>query len=468
MNTRRCLSLLQYCKSSLPTNHIIQIHSQLISNGLTQSPSIVARLIERYCASSAPHATIYASLSISHFYRHNNGRNPYLLNVLIRCSPPGDSILVFANWVSKASLDFDDFTYIFVLGACARRAKSLWEGQQIHSRVIKHGYLSNVMLQTTLIHFYVNRNAFALAKKVFDEMSVRTTATWNSLIAGYCSCKEHALDGLLLFVDMLVTDCGVKANGTTMVCVLSAVSRLGYLETGVSVHGHIVKTMCDIENDVYIGTGLVDMYAKCGCLDSALSLFMRMGHKNVLTWTAMVSGLAVHGQGKQALKIFSDMIESGILPNSVTFTSLLFACSQAGLLEEGLYLFHNMKKMFHILPLPHHYGCIVDLLGRAGHLDEAYEFIISEKVEGDEVLWRSMLHACRIHNNIVMGERVANILFSIQPEMNLEMICDNSEDYVALSNICASAGRWEDVAAVREVLRVKGIEAKPAVSTVSA
>ncbi|KAM0033873.1 putative tetratricopeptide-like helical domain superfamily [Helianthus debilis subsp. tardiflorus] len=456
----RTLSLLQHCKTSLPTNHITQIHSQLISNDLTQSPTIVARLIQHYCASKAPHATHYAHLVIDQFYRHNNGCNPYPLNVLIRCTPPVDSINIFASWVSKGTLSFDDFTYIFVLGACARRVKALWEGLQVHCRVIKHGCVSNVMLQTTMIHFYVNSNAYAFARKVFDEMPVRTAATWNSLIAGYCSRKEYARDGLMLFVEMLNGKCGVKANDTTVVCVLSAVSRLGTLEMGVSIHGYIEKTVCDIVNDVYIGTGLVDMYAKCGLLDSALNVFMRMGHKNVHTWTAMVSGLAVHGRGKQALKFFNDMTDSGISPNSVTFTSLLLACSQAGLVEEGLSLFHNMKNKFCIVPLPHHYGCIVDLLARAGHLVDAFNFIVSEKVESDEVLWRSLLHACRLHNDIVMGERVAKILISMQPKLNLEA-CDRSEDYVALSNMCASAGKWEEVAAVREAI----IETNPAITS---
>ncbi|KAI3784578.1 hypothetical protein L1987_43679 [Smallanthus sonchifolius] len=459
----RAVSLLQHCKTSLPTNHITQIHSQLITNGLTKSPSNIARLIERYRA----HATSYARLIVSQFYRHHDGHNPYLLNVLIRCAPPVDSILVFASWVSKSTLKFDDFTYIFALGACARRAKTLYEGLQIHCRVIKHGCVSNIMLQTTLIHFYVNSNAYVFAQKVFDEMPVRTTATWNSLIAGYCSRKEHARDGLRLFVDMLSGGYGVEVNDTTMVCVLSAVSRLGCLETGVGIHGYVEKTIFDVENDVYIGTALVDMYAKCGCLDRGLNLFMRMGHKNVHTWTAMVSGLAVHGKGKQALKFFDDMTDSGVLPNSVTFTSLLLACSQAGLVEEGLSLFHKMKTKFCVVPLSHHYGCIVDLLARAGHLDDAFKFIIGEKVESDEVLWRSLLHACRLHNDVVMGERVAKILIAMKPEVDLEA-CDRSEDYVALSNMCASAGRWEEVAAVREVIIDKGMEANPAVSTVFA
>ncbi|KAD4586541.1 hypothetical protein E3N88_24142 [Mikania micrantha] len=464
----RSLYLLQHCNSFIFTNHITQIHSQLISNGLTQSPSIVARLIQRYCeSSSSPHATNYARLIVAQFYRQHNGCNPFLLNVLIRCAPPVHSILVFVSWASKSTLNFDDFTYIFVLGACARRAKALWEGLQIHCRVIKHGCLSNVMLQTTLIHLYVNCNAYKFAQMVFDEMPVRTTATWNSLIAGYCSRKEHARDGLLLFVDMLVGNHGVKANDTTVVCVLSAVSRLGYFETGVTIHGYIEKTICGIENDVYIGTGLVDMYAKCGCLDTALNLFVRMRHKNVHTWTAMVSGLAVHGKGKQALNLFDEMANSGVKPNTVTFTSLLLACAQAGLIQEGLALFHRMKTKFCVEPLSHHYGCIVDLLARAGHLDDAFRFIFREKVESDEVLWRSLLHACRLHNDIGMGERVAKILISMKSEGDLEA-CDTSEDYVALSNICASAGRWEEVAAVREVIIDKKMETNPAVSTVFA
>ncbi|KAM7491336.1 hypothetical protein LguiA_034257 [Lonicera macranthoides] len=462
----RCLSLLQSKTTTIFINHLKQIHAQLITNAV-KSPSFFATLIQRYCSMSSPHATNYAHLVLTHFAVPN----VYLLNVLIRCTLSTHSILVFAHWVSRADIVFDDYTYIFALGACARSStiSSLFEGKQLHARILKHGSFSNIMLQTTAIHFYSSNKDVVSARKVFDEMYIRSSVTWNSLIAGYCSQRErvneHAVNALMLFRDMLVDVCGVKPTERTMVCVLSAASHLGVLQTGACVHGFIEKTFNSPENDVFIGTGLVDMYSKCGCLDSASYIFKIMKEKNVLTWTAMTTGLAIHGKGKQALEVLDAMKANGVKPNAVTFTSLLSACCYAGLVEEGLCLFNRMER-FRVVPLIQHYGCIVDLLGRIGHLEEAYEFIVGMRVEGDAVLWRSLLNACKVHGHVVMGERVAKVLLGIQKEESFVSKIDAVEDYIALSNVYASAERWEDVEMVRRAMKAKGIDTKPGSSSV--
>lgn len=462
----KCLSLLNLKTKCI--KKIKQIHTQLITNGLS-SPSNFGRLIEQYSALSASQGMNYAHLVLTHF---DINPNVYLLNVLIRCSLPRYSVLVFANYVSRADLVFDDFTYIFVLGACAR-CSLLWEGKQIHGRIVKQGFFSNFMLQTTAIHFYARNQDVVSARRVFDEMSMRSTETWNSMIAGYCSQRERVNRcafnaALILLRDMMVDVCGVKPNDTTMVSVLSAASQLGILESGTCIHGYIEKTIYAPENDVYIGTGLVDMYSKCGCLDSAMCIFERMREKNVLTWTAMTTGLAVHGKGKEALEVLDAMEAYGIKPNEVTFTSLLSACCHAGLVEEGLSLFDSMDR-FGVVALRQHYGCIVDLLGRAGHLQEAYDFISNMKVKPDAILWRSLLGACKVHGDMLIGEKVAKVLLHIQPGqkfVSTSNIAEMSEDYIALSNVYASADRWEDVKMVREVMKHKGLEPKPGFSSV--
>ncbi|KAH7848417.1 hypothetical protein Vadar_002524 [Vaccinium darrowii] len=456
----RYLSLLQ----------LKQIHAHLLTNGL-KSPPIFAQLIQRFCALSNPLATTHAHLIFTHF----DNPNPYLFNVLIRCTNPRDSLLLFSNWVSKSALLFDDFTYVFVLGACARSRRAvsaLFEGKQVHARVIKHGFFSNIMLQTTAVHFYASNRDVGSARQVFDEMVVRSSASWNAMIKGYCSQKvksgEYACDAFALFKDMLVdVVSGVRPNDTTMVCVLSAASQLGVLETGACIHGYIEKTIYRPELDVFIGTGLVDMYSKCGCLQSSMYVFKRMKEKNVLTWTAMATGLAIHGKGNEALELLEAMKDHGIKPNSVTFTSLFSACCHAGLVEEGLCLFHSMENKFSIEPLIQHYGCVVDLLGRAGHLEEAYSFIKDMKVEPDAVLWRSLLNACKVYGDVVMGDKVGKILLQLQQtEPSVVESSDVSEDYVALSNVYAYAERWEDVGMVRDMMKIKGIQTKPGCSSV--
>ncbi|XAR54091.1 hypothetical protein NMG60_11029096 [Bertholletia excelsa] len=464
----RCLSFLQLKPPPcLPLFQLKQIHCQLLTNAL-KSPQFHAHLIERYCALSNPQATNLAHLVFTHFHHPNL----YLLNVLIRSTTPRDSIILFANSVSKATLGFDDFTYIFVLGACARSEAVLWEGKQVHSRVIKHGFSSNIMVQTTAIHFYASNKDVGSARKMFDEMPVRNSVTWNAMIRGYSSQKtgtnEHVRSAIMLFKGMVFGVDGAKPTDTTLVCVVSAAAQLGAIETGSCIHGFIEKTFYAPEDDIFIGTGLLDMYSKCGCLGSALHIFRRMREKNVLTWTAMATGLAVHGKGKEALELLEAMEAHGVKPNAVTFTSLFLACCHAGLVKEGLYLFHSMEGRFGVEPLIQHYGCIVDLLGRSGHLEEAYKFILSMKREGDAILWRSLMNACKVHGDVVMGEKVGSILLSLQPKQKKDALDldDLSEDYVALSNVYASCGRWKDVEMVRNLMKIKGIEIKPGSSCV--
>ncbi|KAK6915419.1 E motif [Dillenia turbinata] len=303
-------------------------------------------------------------------------------------------------------------------------------------------------------------------------MPVRSSATWNAIMTGYCSQREapykYARKAIMLFKGMLllVDDRGVRPTDTTLVCVLSAASQLGVVETGASVHGFIEKTIHRPENDVFIGTALVDMYSKCGSLDSAVAIFDRMRETNVWTWTAIITGLAFHGKGSEALQLLHTMESYGVKPNEVTFTSLLSACCHGGLVKEGLHLFHEMESRFGVTPRIQHYGCIVDLLGRAGQLKEAYEFIMSMPVDPDAVLWRSLLGSCKIHGDVLMGEKVGKHLLQLQTGRSNVQSDDSGEDYVALSNIYASADRWQEVEMIRDVIKVEGKENKPGFSII--
>ncbi|KAK3200644.1 hypothetical protein Dsin_024059 [Dipteronia sinensis] len=448
----RCLSLMKLNLKAATTNHTKQIHAQLIISSLN-SPSLHAKLIQLYCAKQSPQTTHLANLIFTHF----DPPNLFLFNTLIRCIPPKHSLVAFSNWVAEKVSSFDHFTYVFVLGACARlcSVSTLWLVRQIHARVVRVGVMFNVLVPTTLIHCYASNKDVVSGRKVFDEMPIRNSVTRNAMLTGYCSqskkVKDFAFEALSLFKDMLVDVCGVKPTDTTMVCVLSASSQLGVLEFGACVHGYIEKTIYMPENDLF-----VVLY----------QFFDRMSDKNVLTWTAMVTGLAIHGRGKEAIRLLDLMRVCDVKPNAVTFTSLFSACCHAGLVEEGLGLFDNMKSKWDLEPNIQHYGCIVDLLGRAGHLNEAYEFIMGMPVKPDAILWRSLLSACNVHEDVVMGEKVGKILIQLQPELISEDLTGTSEDYVALSNVYASAGRWQEVESLRKEMKVKRIETEPGCSLV--
>ncbi|XP_058749735.1 pentatricopeptide repeat-containing protein At3g18970-like [Vicia villosa] len=462
----KCISLL----NSLPkqtsiknnNNNIKQIHAQLITSNLN-SPKLLSQLINLYSSTS----TNPNFLNSIFYYLHTP--HLFLFNTLIKCTPLNHSIHFFKTNFSKQLFHFDHRTFNFIFGACARSPSytTLILGTELHSLIIKQGFeTSNVLVPTTLIHFYANNRDVKSARKVFDEMSERTVVTWNAMIAGYCSVKDgnqkNAVDGLCLFKEMLSD---VRPNDTTVVCLLSAASQLGMMEIGVCLHGFAVKMLCKVEDDVFIGTGLVDMYSKCGCLESALYVFWQMKLRNVLTWTAMTTGLAIHGRGEEALGILYKMGDDGVKPNETTFASLLSACCHAGLVEEGLRLFRDMERKFGVVPQIQHYGCVVDLLGRNGNLNEAYDFIVAMPISPDTVIWRSLLSACKIHGDVVMGEKVGRFLLKFK-EKSYEEFAHKSEDYVALSNVYASAERWNDVEVVRKKMKTKGVFNKSGLSSV--
>lgn len=214
----------------------------------------------------------------------------------------------------------------------------------------------------------------------------------------------------------------------------------------------------DLEESVIVGTSIIDMYCKCGQVDLARKAFNQMKEKNVRSWTAMIAGYGMHCRAREALDLFYKMIKAGVRPNYITFVSVLSACSHAGLVQEGWHWFNTMSHEFNIEPGVEHYGCMVDLLGRAGKLKEAYDLIEGMKVKPDFVVWGSLLGACRIHKNLDLGEIAAKKLFELEP--------NNCGYHVLLSNIYANAGRWEDVERTRSLMKNRRLAKTPGFSLV--
>lgn len=213
-----------------------------------------------------------------------------------------------------------------------------------------------------------------------------------------------------------------------------------------------------LEENVYVGTSVVDMYSKCGRVEMAWKAFRKIKEKNILSWSAMITGYGMHGHGQEALEVFNEMRRSGQKPNYITFISVLAACSHTGLLDEGRHWYNAMEKEFGIEPGVEHYGCMVDLVGRAGCLDEAYDIIKKMKVKPDAAIWGALLSACRIHKNVELAEISAKRLF--------ELDATNCGYYVLLSNIYAEAGMWKDVERMRVLVKTRGIQKPPGYSSV--
>eukprot|EP01018_Ginkgo_biloba_P001986 Gb_13633 [translate_table: standard] len=285
----------------------------------------------------------------------------------------------------------NEFTFGSVLCASAN-LPLLGQGKQVHGLVIKSDFKSNVFVGSALVDMYTKCGSIDDARKQFDQMPERNSVSWNAMVAGYAqhSCGEEALN---LFRQMQGE--GVKLDKFSFSTILNACASLRALERGKHVHAHVIKT--GFESNVFVGSALVDMYAKCGCIDDARQVFDKICKRDLVFWTTMITGYAQNGCGKDVLEFFEQMLKLGMKPDHVTFTGVLSACSHAGLVDEGRQYFDSMVRDHCIKPTPDHYGCLIDLLGRAGCLDEAEFFIKNMPIEPDAIVWGALLSACRIH-----------------------------------------------------------------------
>ncbi|KAL6611385.1 hypothetical protein ACP70R_039313 [Stipagrostis hirtigluma subsp. patula] len=326
----------------------------------------------------------------------------------------------------------------------------------IHALAVKIGLDGYAGVANTMLDAYAkggNRDLGA-ARKLFDMME-KDVVSWNTMIALYAQNGLSA-EALGLYSKMLNVGGGIRCNAVTLSAVLLACAHAGAIQTGKRIHNQVVRM--GLEDNVYVGTSVVDMYCKCGRVELARKAFQKIKEKNILSWSAMIAGYGMHGHGQEALEVFSEMRRSGLKPNYITFISVLAACSHAGLLNEGRYWYNTMKREFGIEPGVEHYGCMVDLLGRAGCLDEAYSLTKEMKVKPDAAMWGALLSACRIHKNVELAEISAKRLF--------ELDATNSGYYVLLSNIYAEAGMWKDVERMRVLVKTRGIEKPPGYSSV--
>ncbi|KVH91617.1 pentatricopeptide repeat-containing protein At1g56690, mitochondrial-like [Cynara cardunculus var. scolymus] len=289
------------------------------------------------------------------------------------------------------------------------------------------------------------------ARMIFDQTSEKNDGSWSAMIKIY-ERKGFELEALRLF-SLMQTE-GVRPNFPSLISVLSVCSSLASLDHGRQIHAQLVKALFD--TDVYVGSVLITMYVKCGDLIKAKSVFDRSPTKDTVMWNSIITGYAQHGLGEEALEIFHKLCSVGIAADDVTFIGVLSACSYAGKIDEGLEIFESMKSKYLVEPKTEHYACMVDLLGRAGRLEEAMNLINKMPMEADAIIWGSLMGACRTHLNLEMAEVAAKKLVNLEP--------NNSGSYILLSNIYASKGRWAAVADVRKTMRSHNVKKSPGCS----
>ncbi|XP_004512345.1 putative pentatricopeptide repeat-containing protein At3g05240 [Cicer arietinum] len=345
----------------------------------------------------------------------------------------------------------NEVTMVNALIACAR-SRDLNTGKWVHECIREAGYdpfmltsNGNIILATSIIEMYAKCGSLNIARELFNKMPKRNIVAWNSMINAYNQYERYN-EALDLFFDMLAA--GFCPDKATFLSVLSVCAHQCALALGETVHAYLLKT--NIVIDTSLATALLDMYAKNGELGSAQKIFNSMEKKDVVMWTSMINGLAIHGHGNEALSMFQIMQEdSSLIPDHITYIGVLFACSHVGLVEEAQRQFNLMTKRYGIVPEREHYSCMVNLLSRAGHFGEAERLMKTMSIKPNIAIWGALLNGCQIHENIAVASQVKVQLTELEPV--------HSGIYVLLSNIYANAGRWEEVNMTRKMMKHKRV-----------
>ncbi|WOL18688.1 hypothetical protein Cni_G27485 [Canna indica] len=436
-------TVLSACASERALRFGFQVHGYAVRMGVGSSPFVQSSLVSLYSKCSD-------FSSAKRVLETSNLDDPVSWNALIVSCARGalheDALSLFAE-MHHQGLPLDEFTYPSTLNS-ASSTGDIGSGRCIHCLILRSGFDSHMHVGNALVDMYAKLGSFDCARRVFNEMLERDVVTWTSLLVGLARQGLHDV-ALQLYSTMRAHR--VEPDEFATAGALSSCAGSTALELGRQVHAASVR--CGLETFLSVTNSLVTMYAKCGSINDACGVFDASTCRDAVTWTALIVGYAQNGRGRDSLRLYDAMLFSGIRPDYVTFIGLLFACSHFGLVESGRAYLESMEKVYHIIPGPEHYACMVDLLGRSGRLEEAVELLERMGVESDATMWKSLLAACRVHRDVLLAERAAQRLFELAPE--------DAVPHVMLANVYCAAGRWADVARVRSLMRARGVSKEP-------
>lgn len=423
-----------------------QLHSSLIKMGTDLDLFVAVGLIDMYskCEMMDYARRAYDLMPTKDMIAWNALISGYSL-----CGEDLEAVSLFAE-MCKENLGYNQTTLSTVLKSVAS-LQAINVCRKIHTLSIKSGLCSDFYVINSLLDTYGKCNHIEEASKIFEERTCEDLVAYTSMITAY-SQHEDGEKALKLYLQM--QDADIKPDPFVCSSLLNACAILSAYEQGKQLHVHVLKF--GFMTDIFASNSLVNMYAKCGSIEDAGRAFSEIPKRGVVSWSAMIGGLAQHGHGKEALQLFSQMLEDGVPPNQITLVSVLCACNHTGLVNEGKQYFEKMEERFGFKPMQEHYACMIDLLGRAGKLNEAMELVNSMPFKADGSVWGALLGAARIHKNIELGQQAAEMLLAIEP--------DKSGTHVLLANIYASVGMWESVAKVRKLMRDSKVKKEPGMS----
>lgn len=448
-----------------------QIHAHAITHGFARFAYVASRILA-FCAQPEQGDLRYAETLFNRMPMPNVFDCNSMIMGFSRNSEFDKCFSMF-NRMPSIGIRPNARTFTFVVKACV----SLSLLEQVHTQIVKSGNMSDVYVVSSVLSMYSKHGVIEIARHVFDESSHKNVVCWTSLISGYCtnglvneardlfdaipqrndvSCSAMVSgyvkngffnEGIELFREL--KSCGyLKPNMLLLVSVLNACAAVGAFEEGKWIHSYIDEN--GFEYELELGTALIDFYAKCGCIQEAEHIFSNLSHKDVATWSAMILGLGINGKNQKALELFAQMEKIGPKANAVTLVGVLTACNHKFLLNEALRLFGRMSKVYGISPSIQHYGCMVDILARAGRTKEAEVLINSMPMKPDGTIWGSMLNGCLVHGDTELGLRVGKHLIDLEPQ--------HSGRYILLANMYASLCRWESVSEIRKMMKDRGVQ----------
>ncbi|CAN7133585.1 unnamed protein product [Brassica rapa subsp. narinosa] len=371
----------------------------------------------------------------------------YTLSMVLKASSSSSSTslgslcrLVHAR-IIKGHVELDDVLVTALVDAYVKSGKL-----ECARTVFETMKDESVVCSTSMISGYMNQGLVEDAEEIFDKTRVKDIVVYNAMVEGLSRTGETAKRAVEMYVSM--QRAGFHPNISSFASVIGACSVLTAREVGMQVHGQVMKS--GVYTHIKMGSSLLDMYAKCGGIDDARKVFDQMKERNVFSWTSMIDGYGKNGNPEEALELFAKMKEVNIAPNYVTFLGALSACSHSGLVENGYEVFESMQRDYSMRPKMEHYACMVDLMGRAGDLSKALEFVRAMPERPNSDVWAALLSSCRLHGNVDIASEAADELFKLNADKR-------PGAYIALSNVLASAGKWEKVSEIRDVMKARKI-----------
>lgn len=429
------ISSLNACRELNDIDGGIQMHCLIIKFGFSLNGFVGSALVDFYakCCSAEDAYQVFNEIESKDLVLWNVMVSSYVLNGL-----GGEAFRIFESMRTGGVMG-DEFTFCSLLNSCSILGSGEL-GKQMHCLIIRLSLDSDVLVASALVDMYAKNGNLEDACSAFEEMAIRNVVSWTTMIVGYGKNGEGK-EAMKLFRQMLQV--GLKPDDLALASLLSSCANLAAATEAIQLHAHVVK--CGLEEFLSVGNALVSAYSRCGCIANAFKSFSLICKPDLVTWTSMIGACAFHGLAREAVEIFEKMLHEGVRPDRIAFVGVLSACSHAGLVDEGLHYFNLMRRDHHIVPDSEHYTCLVDLFGRAGHLDEAYNILINMPFEPGANVLGAFIGACKVHGEIKLAEWAAHMLLELEP--------DEAVNYAVMSNIYAAEGSWSEVARVRKMMR---------------